>query len=73
MMSIPSKSAFKPSSCKRPLGPRVRALKVLKIVLFLQLTMFFHFVECGVDPSLLSDTRLERLGVLLSLDALGAT
>ena len=73
MMSILSKSAFKPSSSKRPLGERVRALKVLKIVLFLQLTMFFRFVECGVDPSLLSDTRLERFGVLLSLDALGAT
>ena len=73
MMSILRKSAFRPSSCKRPLGASVRALKVLKIVLFLQLTMFFRFVECGVDPSLLSDTRQERLGALLSLDVLGAT
>ena len=54
-------------------GASVCALKVPKMVLFLQLIIFFGFVECGVDPSLLSDTRLERLRVLLSLDALGAT
>ena len=47
-------------------------LKVLKIVRLLQLITLFGFKERGVDPSLLGDTRLERLRVLPSLDAFRA-
>ena len=72
MTSILHNSAFKPSSCKRPRGVRVRALKVLKMVVLLQLTTLFGFKERGVDPSPLGDTRLERLRVLPSLDAFRA-
>ena len=45
---------------------------MLKIVRLLQLITLFGFKERGVDPSLLGDTRLERLRVLPSLDAFRA-
>ena len=70
-MSILFNSAFTPNASRRPLGVRGLALKVLKMVWFLQLIMFSGLGEHGVGSALLVNTRLERLRVSPSLDDLG--